>query len=97
MYRILITILLTSSLFGQDFIAAFDVKQIMLYPKEEAKLTRRLTTKLIYLDKYQMVVKNNKPKILKEQSSNRYLDINEFTYAGHRKYTINGGTILLNI
>ncbi|RMZ49803.1 DUF2279 domain-containing protein [Candidatus Marinimicrobia bacterium PRS2] len=94
MYRILITILLTSSLFGKDFIAAFDVKQIMLYPKEEAKLTRRLTTKLIYLDKYQMVVKNNKPKILKEQSSNRYLDINEFTYAGHRKYTINGGTPL---
>ena len=67
MHRILISILLTTSLFAKDIIAVLDLEQIGLTPQEATILTQRLTTELISLDKYQVVERNNMDKILKEQ------------------------------
>ena len=67
MHRILLSILLTTSLFAKDIIAVLDLEQIGLTPQEAKILTQRLTTKLISLDKYQVVERNNMDKILKEQ------------------------------
>ena len=67
MYRILLSILLTTSLFAKDIIAVLDLEQIGLSPQEATILTQRLTTKLIAIDRYQVVERNNMDKILKEQ------------------------------
>ncbi len=67
MYRILLSILLTSSLFAKEIIAVLDLEQIGLSKQEATILTQRLTTELISLDKYQVVERNNMDKILKEQ------------------------------
>ena len=67
MHRILISILLTTSLFAKDIIAVLDLEQIGLSQQEATILTQRLTTELISLDKYQIVERNNMDKILKEQ------------------------------
>ena len=67
MYRILLSILLTTSLFAKDIIAVLDLEQIGLTPQEATILTQRLTTKLIAIDRYQVVERNNMDKILKEQ------------------------------
>jgi TolB-like protein len=67
MYRILLFILLTTSLFAKDIIAVLDLEQIGLTPQEATILTQRLTTELIFLDKYQIVERINMDKILKEQ------------------------------
>ena len=67
MLRILLSILFTTSLFAKDIIAVLDLEQIGLTPQEAQILTQRLTTKLINLDKYQVVERSNMDKILKEQ------------------------------
>ena len=67
MYRILLSILITTSLFAKEIIAVLDLDQIGLSPQEAKMLTQRLTTKLISLNKYQVVERNNMEKILKEQ------------------------------
>ena len=67
MHRILLSILLTTSLFAKDIIAVLDLEQIGLSQQEATILTQRLTTELISLDKYQVVERNNMDKILKEQ------------------------------
>ena len=67
MHRILLSILLTTSLFSKEIIAVLDLEQIGLTPQEAKILTQRLTTELISLDKYQVVERNNMDKILKEQ------------------------------
>ena len=67
MHRIILSILLTTSLFAKDIIAVLDLEQIGLTPQEATILTQRLTTELISLDKYQVVERNNMDKILKEQ------------------------------
>jgi len=65
--KILISLLLISSLFAKEIIAVLDLDQIGLSDQEATILTQRLTTKLIALNKYQVVERNNMDKILKEQ------------------------------
>ena len=67
MHRILLYILLTTSLFAKDIIAVLDLESVGLTSEEAKILTQRLTTKLISLDKYQVVERTNMDKILKEQ------------------------------
>ena len=65
--RYLIYFAFISSLFAKEIIAVLDLDQIGLTPQEAQILTQRLTTKLISLDKYQVVERTNIDKILKEQ------------------------------
>ena len=66
MAKYFLYLIFTSALFSKDIIAILDLEQIGLTPPEEATiLTQRLTTKLIYLDKYQVVERTNMDKILK--------------------------------
>jgi len=65
--KVLISLFLMSSLFAKEIIAVLDLEQIGLTPQEAQILTQRLTTKLISLNKYQVVERNNMDKILKEQ------------------------------
>jgi TolB-like protein len=67
MQRILLFILLTTSLFAKDIIAVLELEQKGLTKQEAEILTDRLTTKLISIDKYQVVERTNMDKILKEQ------------------------------
>ena len=67
MHRILLFILLTTSLFAKDIIAVLDLETIGLNPGEATILTQRLTTKLISIGKYEVVERTNMDKILKEQ------------------------------
>ena len=67
MLRIFLFILLTTSLFAKDIIAILELEQKGLSKQEAEILTDRLTTKMISLDKYQVVERNNMDKILKEQ------------------------------
>ena len=65
--KVLIYLLLASSLFAKDIIAVLDLETIGLDPGEAAILTQRLTTKLVSIGKYQVVERSNMDKILKEQ------------------------------
>ena len=65
--KVLISLLLISSLFAKEIIAVLDLEQIGLSDQEATILTQRLTTKLIAIDRYQVVERNNMDKILKEQ------------------------------
>ena len=67
MLRIFLFILLTTSLFAKDIIAILELEQKGLSKQEAEILTDRLTTKMISLDKYQVVERNNMDKILREQ------------------------------
>jgi len=67
MQRILLSILITTSLFAKDVIAVIELEQKGLTKQEAEILTDRLTTELISLDKYQVVERTNMDKILKEQ------------------------------
>ncbi len=65
--KVLKYLLMISSLFSKEIIAVLDLDQIGLSDQKAQILTQRLTTKLISLDKYQVVERNNMDKILKEQ------------------------------
>ena len=65
--KFLIYFAFISSLFAKDIIAVLDLDQIGLTPQEATILTQRLTTRLIAIDRYQVVERNNMDKILKEQ------------------------------
>ena len=67
MQNILIPILFISSLFAKDIIAVLDLDQIGLTPQEATILTQRLISRLISINRYQVVERNNMDKILKEQ------------------------------
>ena len=67
MHRILLSILLTTSLFAKDVIAVLELEQKGLTKQEAEILTDRLTTELISLDRYRVVERTNMDKILKEQ------------------------------
>ena len=67
MQRILLLILLTTSLFAKDIIAVLELEHKGLTKQEAEILTDRLTTKLVSIDKYQVVERTNMDKILKEQ------------------------------
>ena len=67
MHRMLLYILLTTSLFSKDVIAVLDLETIGLNPGEATILTQRLTTKLISIGIYEVVERANMDKILKEQ------------------------------
>ena len=62
--KILISLLLISSLFAKEIIAVLDLEQIGLTPQEATILTQRLITRLIDIDRYQVVERNNMDKIL---------------------------------
>ena len=66
-HRILLSILLTTSLFAKDIIAVLDLETIGLNSGEATILTQRLTTKLISIGQYEVVERANMDKILKEQ------------------------------
>ena len=63
----LLPIFLISSLFSKDIIAILELEQKGLTKQKAEILTDRLTTKMISLDKYQVVERTNMDKILKEQ------------------------------
>ena len=67
MKKFYLILLVLSTLFGKDIIAVLDLEQIGLTPQEAKILTQRLTTKLISINKYQVVERTNMDKILKEQ------------------------------
>ena len=67
MHRILLSILLTTSLFAKDVIAVLELEQKGLTKQDAEILTDRLTTELISLDRYRVVERTNMDKILKEQ------------------------------
>ena len=67
MRKFLLLILFVSSLFAKEIIAVLELEQKGLTKQEAEILTDRLTTKLISLDKYQVVERTNMDKILKEQ------------------------------
>ena len=67
MLRILLFILLTTSLFAKDVIAVLELEQKGLSPEEAQTLTQRLTSKLVSIGKYRVVERSNMDKILKEQ------------------------------
>ena len=66
MRKILLPILIISSLFPRDIIAVLELEQKGLTKQEAEILTDRLTTKLISIGKYQVVERNNMDKILKD-------------------------------
>ena len=65
--KILIYFAFISSLFAKEIIAILDLEQIGLTQQEATILTQRLITRLIAIDRYQVVERNNMDKILKEQ------------------------------
>ena len=65
--KILIYFAFLSSIFAKEIIAVLDLETIGLTPEEAKILTQGLTTKLISLDKFQVVERTNMDKILKEQ------------------------------
>ena len=67
MHRILLFILLSTTLFAKDNIAVLELEQKGLTKQEAEILTDRLISNLISIDKYQVVERTNMDKILKEQ------------------------------
>lgn len=67
MFRIYFILLFVSSIFAKDIIAVLQLEQKGLTKEQAEILSDRLTTKMISLDKYQVVERNNMDKILKEQ------------------------------
>ena len=65
--KILIYILLVSSLFGAKYLAVLDLEPVGLSDTEAKVLTQRLTSKMIELGSYTVVERANIDKILKEQ------------------------------
>ena len=64
---IYIILFLFSSLFAKDIIAILELEPIGLTLDESKILTHRLTSKIVSIDKYQVVERSNMDKILKEQ------------------------------
>ena len=65
---IIYIILLFCSLFAKDIIVVLELEPIGLTADESKILSQRLTTKLVSIDKYQVVDRSNMDKILKEQN-----------------------------
>ena len=65
--KILIYLLLVSSLFGAKYLAVLDLEPVGLSDTEAKVLTQRLTSKMIELGSYTVVERANIDKILKEQ------------------------------
>ncbi len=64
------SILITTSLFAKDVIAVLELEQKGLTEQEAAILSDRLTTKMISLDKYQVVERNNMEKQILQKHLN---------------------------
>ena len=67
MHRILLSILLTTSLFGAKYLAVLDLEAESISESEAKILTQRLTSIMIELSDYTVVERANIDKILKEQ------------------------------
>ena len=65
--KILIYILLVSSLFGAKYLAVIDLEPVGLSDTEAKVLTQRLTSQMIAISDYTVVERANIDKILKEQ------------------------------
>ena len=66
--KVLIYLLLFSSLFAKEIIAVLDLEQIGLTPQEAQILTQRLTSKMIELSDYTVVERANLEKVLAEMN-----------------------------
>ena len=67
MHRVLLSILLTTALFGSKYLAVLDLEAESISDSEARILTQRLTSKMIELSDYTVVERANIDKILKEQ------------------------------
>ena len=65
--KVLIYILLLSSLFGAKYLAVIALEPESISESEARILTQRLTSKMIELSDYTIVERTNIDKILKEQ------------------------------
>ena len=65
--KVLISLLLFSSLFGAKYLAVLDLEPVGITDMEAKVLTQRLTSKMIELSDYTIVERANIDKILKEQ------------------------------
>jgi len=67
MMRILLFILLTTSLFAREYIAIIDFEGIGVSENEARALTQRLTSEIIALEVYQIVERSEMKRLLDEQ------------------------------
>ena len=67
MRRILLSILLTTSLFAREYIAIIDFEGIGVSEGEARALTQRLTSEIISLEMYQIVERSEMKRLLDEQ------------------------------
>ena len=67
MRRILLFILLTTSLFAREYIAIIDFEGIGVSEGEARALTQRLTSEIISLEMYQIVERSEMKRLLDEQ------------------------------
>ena len=67
MHRILLFILLTTSLFAREYIAIIDFEGIGVSEGEARALTQRLTSEIISLEMYQIVERSEMKRLLDEQ------------------------------
>ena len=67
MHRILLSILLTTSLFAREYIAIIDFEGIGVSEGEARALTQRLTSEIISLEMYQIVERSEMKRLLDEQ------------------------------
>ena len=65
--KVLISLLLLSSLFGAKYLAVIDLEPVGLSDTEAKVLTQRLTSKMIELGSYTVVERANIDKILKDE------------------------------
>ena len=67
MHRILLSILLTTSLFAREYIAIIDFEGINVSGDDAKALTQRLTSELITLEMYQVLERSEMKRLLDEQ------------------------------
>ena len=67
MHRILLFILLTTSLFAREYIAIIDFEGISVSEADAKALTQRLTSEMMALEVYQVVERSEMKRLLDEQ------------------------------
>ena len=67
MHRILLSILLTTSLFAREYIAIIDFEDINIGSRTAKALTHKLTTEMIALEVYQVLERSEMKRLLDEQ------------------------------
>jgi len=67
MYRILLSILLTTTLFAREYIAIIDFEGLGVSQQEARSLSQRLTSEMIKLEVYQVLERSEMKRLLDEQ------------------------------